>query len=72
MMVLITYDVATDDAHGRARIVDIEPEALRRTLARGEVAVVAGFQGIEPAGRVTTSHREAGFSWKSVRPKPQP
>jgi aspartate kinase len=41
--------VLTDAAHGSARIIDIPGERLRERLASGEVAVVTGFQGIEPA-----------------------
>ena len=41
--------VLTDTAHGSARIIDIPGERLRERLASGEVAVVTGFQGIEPA-----------------------
>ncbi|MGI9384431.1 MAG: aspartate kinase [Methyloligellaceae bacterium] len=47
----------TDEAHGAARIVEIESEELRRRLGRGEVAVIAGFQGIGPDGRITTLGR---------------
>ena len=49
--------VRTDDAHGNARIVEIETGALVRLMASGGVAVVAGFQGIAGAGRVTTLGR---------------
>ncbi len=49
--------IATDDAHGKARILRIDPEPLRRCLERGEVPVVAGFQGLGPDGRVTTLGR---------------
>lgn len=40
--------VQTDDAHGAARIVEIDGSKLRARLEQGEVAVVTGFQGIEP------------------------
>ncbi len=49
--------VETDAAHGRARIRAIVPQTLRACLDRGEVAVVAGFQGIGPSGRITTLGR---------------
>ncbi|MBT6119539.1 MAG: aspartate kinase [Rhodospirillaceae bacterium] len=49
--------VRTDDAHGKARILKIETDELARRLATGEVAVVAGFQGIAESGRVTTLGR---------------
>ncbi|MHA1568771.1 MAG: aspartate kinase [Alphaproteobacteria bacterium] len=49
--------VRTDAHHGRARILDIEADALSERLAAGQVAVVAGFQGIGPDGRATTLGR---------------
>ncbi len=49
--------VHTDDAHGGARIERIETGELRTRLDRGEVPVVAGFQGIGPSGRITTLGR---------------
>ncbi len=49
--------IRTDGAHGRARILAIETDALEAHLARGEVAVVAGFQGLGPDQRVTTLGR---------------
>ncbi len=36
----------TSGAYGRARIIDVEPGRLRQTIAAGEVAIVAGFQGL--------------------------
>ncbi len=47
----------TDKAHGKARIADIIPDAINTALKAGMVAVVAGFQGISPDGRVTTLGR---------------
>ena len=47
----------TDDAHGRARIVSVEGEALLAEMRAGRVPVVAGFQGIGPGGRITTLGR---------------
>jgi aspartate kinase len=49
--------IVTDTAFGRARIREIDPTALRATLAAREVAVVAGFQGITLDGRITTLGR---------------
>jgi len=49
--------IVTDDAFGRARIRAIRPTALRAALAAGEVAVVAGFQGVTQDGRVATLGR---------------
>jgi aspartate kinase len=47
----------TDDTHGSARIDRIETGEFRRRIDRGEVAVVAGFQGLSPANRITTLGR---------------
>jgi aspartate kinase len=49
--------IVTDDAHGRARIEDIPPEKLGAALDAGEVAVIAGFQGVTAGGRITTLGR---------------
>ena len=49
--------IRTDGVHGKARITGIETEELERRLNTGEVAVVAGFQGIGPDGRITTLGR---------------
>ncbi len=49
--------ICTDDNHGAARIRLLIPERLHDALAAGQVAVVAGFQGISPQGDVTTLGR---------------
>ncbi len=49
--------IRTDEAHGAARIRAIDAGPLRRALEIGQVAVVAGFQGVGPDGRVTTLGR---------------
>jgi len=49
--------ITSSDAHGRARIKDIQAEPLLKALERGEVPVVAGFQGITEDGRITTLGR---------------
>ncbi len=49
--------ILTDDAHGKARIRKIDGERIRAALSRGEIPVVAGFQGISDAGNVTTLGR---------------
>ena len=50
--------VVTDQAHGAARIVDIKGETLIERLSAGEVAVVTGFQGVEPTrNRIATLGR---------------
>ena len=47
----------TDEIHGAARIMDIDTALMRERLASGQVAVVAGFQGLAPDGRITTLGR---------------
>jgi aspartate kinase len=47
----------TDDAHGKARIQRIDTTELEARLARGEVPVVAGFQGLGSDNRITTLGR---------------
>jgi aspartate kinase len=37
--------ITTDEAHGRARIANVEPRRVRRELDNGNVVIVAGFQG---------------------------
>ncbi|MDE2435702.1 MAG: aspartate kinase [Sphingomonadales bacterium] len=49
--------VRTDDAHAKARIEDVDSEALLASMAAGEIAVIPGFQGLSPDGRVTTLGR---------------
>jgi aspartate kinase len=49
--------VATDSAFGRARIKSIDAERVRAVLAAGRVVVVAGFQGVDEAGHITTLGR---------------
>lgn len=47
----------TDDVHGKARIEKIETDELEVRLGRGEVCVIAGFQGLGPDNRITTLGR---------------
>ena len=49
--------ILTDDSHNKARITDIDTTALLAELNNGTVAVVAGFQGVNTEGRVTTLGR---------------
>jgi len=49
--------IETDNAFGRARIVKVDCERLRAVLAEGRVAVVAGFQGVDTDGNITTLGR---------------
>ncbi|AOH82782.1 aspartate kinase [Sphingomonas panacis] len=49
--------IHTSDAHASARIGAIDTEALDASLARGEVAVIPGFQGVTDDQRITTLGR---------------
>jgi aspartate kinase len=49
--------IIADDAHGKARIEDIPPEKLVAAMDRGEIAVIAGFQGVTRDGRIATLGR---------------
>jgi aspartate kinase len=49
--------ILTDEAHGKARIDEIPPERLGGALDQGEVAVIAGFQGVTRDGRLSTLGR---------------
>ena len=49
--------MVTDDVHGRARIEDVKAEEIVRRFGRGQVAVMAGFQGIGSDNRITTLGR---------------
>ncbi|CAO3407953.1 aspartate kinase [Azospirillum largimobile] len=49
--------IRTDDTHGKARIVSIDTTEMEKSLQTGEVAVVAGFQGVSNEGRITTLGR---------------
>lgn len=49
--------ILTDDRHGDARVIGVDPTGVLSTLDRGVVPVVAGFQGIAPDGSLTTLGR---------------
>ena len=49
--------ILCDTAHGQARIEDIPAQALGERIDDGEIAVIAGFQGVTPDGRITTLGR---------------
>ncbi len=49
--------IRTDSAHAKARIEDIDADALIASMQGGEIAVIPGFQGLAPTGRVTTLGR---------------
>ena len=49
--------ILTDNAHTKARIVSIDEDKLRGDLNAGYVVVVAGFQGVDEHGNITTLGR---------------
>jgi aspartate kinase len=49
--------ILTDDAHGKARIDEVPSDKLLAAMEAGEVAVIAGFQGVTRDGRIATLGR---------------
>jgi aspartate kinase len=49
--------IQTDDVHTKARILSIDGERVRHALADGEIAIVAGFQGVSAEDEITTLGR---------------
>ena len=49
--------ILTDNVHGKARILDIDGKRVRHDLDKGRVVVVAGFQGVDEDGNITTLGR---------------
>lgn len=49
--------ITTDSTHTKARIVDIDEERMRSDIDEGRVIVVAGFQGVDEHGNITTLGR---------------
>ncbi|HWT28286.1 MAG TPA: aspartate kinase [Methylophilaceae bacterium] len=49
--------ILTDNAHTKARILDIDGSNMRKDLDAGYVVVVAGFQGVDELGNITTLGR---------------
>ena len=49
--------IRADDAHGKARILSVDGSEMIEGMRQGEVAVVAGFQGLAPGNRIATLGR---------------
>ncbi len=49
--------IATDSVFGKARISSIDSDKMRQDLKQGRVVVVAGFQGVDDSGNITTLGR---------------
>ncbi len=58
--------VITDAVHGKARIVDVVPHRIRETIERGQVAIVAGFQGVTQATNDVTTLGRGGSDTTAV------
>jgi aspartate kinase len=58
--------IETSDAHGSARIDNIDGDAIRARLDAGEVAVITGFQGIEPKSRRLATLGRGGSDTSAV------
>ncbi|MCB4208726.1 aspartate kinase [Arthrobacter sp. UM1] len=56
----------TDAFHGRARIVEVSPHRLQTTLDEGNIAIVAGFQGMSPQSRDITTLGRGGSDTTAV------
>ena len=49
--------IRTDGSHGNARITHVDTTRIRKELEKGKIVVVAGFQGVDAAGDITTLGR---------------
>ncbi|SVD16065.1 uncharacterized protein METZ01_LOCUS368919, partial [marine metagenome] len=49
--------ILTDNVHGKARILDIDADSVRADIAQRNVVVIAGFQGVDESGNITTLGR---------------
>lgn len=49
--------VKSDDQHSKARIIGLDTARIRDELDKGKAVIIAGFQGISPAGEITTLGR---------------
>ncbi|GAB2894942.1 aspartate kinase [Neomicrococcus lactis] len=58
--------MVTDAVHGKARIIEVSPERVRKALDRDHVAIVAGFQGMSKEGRNVTTMGRGGSDTTAV------
>jgi aspartate kinase len=58
--------ILTSGPHNAARIVEVRPDRIREALARGQVAIVAGFQGVDPGSREITTLGRGGSDTTAV------
>jgi aspartate kinase len=58
--------VITDSAHGRARIIDVTPGRIQDAVAKGQIAIVAGFQGVSVDTKDVTTLGRGGTDTTAV------
>ncbi|RNI20662.1 aspartate kinase [Flexivirga caeni] len=58
--------VITDDAHGKARIIDVTPGRITQALADGHIVIVAGFQGVSQNTKEITTLGRGGSDTTAV------
>jgi aspartate kinase len=58
--------VITDSVHGRAKIIDVTPGRIERALEEGDVAIVAGFQGVSQDTKDITTLGRGGSDTTAV------
>jgi aspartate kinase len=58
--------VITDSVHGRARIIDVTPGRIRQALDDGDIAIVAGFQGVSQDTKDITTLGRGGSDTTAV------
>jgi aspartate kinase len=58
--------VITDSAHGKARIIDVTPGRIRGALDNGDIAIVAGFQGVSADSKDITTLGRGGSDTTAV------
>ncbi len=58
--------ILTDGVHGAARITAVRPERIREALGRGQVVIVAGFQGVNPDTKEITTLGRGGSDTTAV------
>ncbi|MEU6737694.1 aspartate kinase [Streptosporangium sandarakinum] len=58
--------VITDSSHGRARIIDVTPGRIQEALGNGQIAIVAGFQGVSQDTKDITTLGRGGSDTTAV------
>lgn len=56
----------TDTLHGSARIIEVSPHRIQEVIDRGDIAIVAGFQGMSPESKDITTMGRGGSDTTAV------